>query len=187
MNAIFQVKDFKRACGTCSLRELCLPYGIGEEDLGRLEHLVQRMPPVHRGDGKSLVARVSSDSKLNSKVFFSGHVSDKTLYDFYRSALAFVTMSEHEGFCVPVVEAMGLNLPVFGRASAAIPETLGRNQYLFGEDSRSLQEYAKTVFDVLGDAVIVQKLISKQAKVYGEIVERSSGEKILALIEAVLP
>lgn len=49
MNAIFQVKDFKRACGTCSLRELCLPYGIGEEDLGRLEHLVQRMPPVHRG------------------------------------------------------------------------------------------------------------------------------------------
>jgi CRP/FNR family transcriptional regulator len=49
MNAIFQLKDFKRACGTCSLRELCLPYGIGKEDLSRLEQLVQRIPTVHRG------------------------------------------------------------------------------------------------------------------------------------------
>jgi CRP/FNR family transcriptional regulator len=49
MNGIFQLKDFKRACGSCSLRELCLPYGIGEDELSRLEHLVQRMPPVQRG------------------------------------------------------------------------------------------------------------------------------------------
>jgi CRP/FNR family transcriptional regulator len=49
MNAIFQLKDFKRACGTCSLRELCLPYGIGKEDLSRLEQLVQRIPPLQRG------------------------------------------------------------------------------------------------------------------------------------------
>lgn len=49
MSSVFHLKDFKRACGSCSLRELCLPFGIDEVDLKRLEDLVQRLSPMPRG------------------------------------------------------------------------------------------------------------------------------------------
>ncbi|HET9442551.1 MAG TPA: glycosyltransferase, partial [Acidimicrobiales bacterium] len=55
----------------------------------------------------------------------AGAVSDAALAAFYRRADAFVTASEHEGFCVPVLEAMAFGLPVVARACGAIPETAG--------------------------------------------------------------
>ena len=47
------------------------------------------------------------------------------------AAAAFVTMSEHEGFCVPVVEAMAFDKPVFAYADEAVLETLGRSGRVF--------------------------------------------------------
>jgi L-malate glycosyltransferase len=55
---------------------------------------------------------------------FKGWVSDQELLACYRRADVFVTASEHEGFCVPLLEAMHLGLPVVARSFAAIPETL---------------------------------------------------------------
>ena len=55
----------------------------------------------------------------------TGPVSPEALAAFYRRADAFVTASEHEGFCVPVLEAMAFDLPVGARAAGAIPETAG--------------------------------------------------------------
>lgn len=54
-----------------------------------------------------------------------GRVTDAELASYYRRADVFVTASEHEGFCVPVLEAMSFGTPVVARAHAAIPETLG--------------------------------------------------------------
>lgn len=53
-----------------------------------------------------------------------GAVSRAELVAYYRRADAFVTLSEHEGFCIPLVEAMAFNLPVVARDYAAIPSTL---------------------------------------------------------------
>lgn len=58
-------------------------------------------------------------------VALPGRVSDRELAAYYRSAHVFVCMSEHEGFCVPVVEAMHRGIPVVAYAAAAVPETLG--------------------------------------------------------------
>jgi glycosyltransferase involved in cell wall biosynthesis len=55
----------------------------------------------------------------------SGKVSDDTLAAFYRRADLFVTLSVHEGFCIPVVEAMAFDVPVLATAVAALPETIG--------------------------------------------------------------
>lgn len=55
----------------------------------------------------------------------AGPVSPEALAAFYRRADAFVTASEHEGFCVPLLEAMAFDLPVGARAAGAIPETAG--------------------------------------------------------------
>jgi len=62
---------------------------------------------------------------LADAVVFTGGVSDEQLKAYYVVADAFVTVSEHEGFCVPLVEAMSMKLPITAYASTAIPETLG--------------------------------------------------------------
>lgn len=57
--------------------------------------------------------------------WIAGPVSPEALAAFYRRADAFVTASEHEGFCVPLLEAMAFDLPVAARAAGAVPETAG--------------------------------------------------------------
>jgi glycosyltransferase involved in cell wall biosynthesis len=72
-----------------------------------------------------LLHRVVQRVGLTNAVVFTGGVSDEALKAYYLGADAFVTVSEHEGFCVPLVEAMSMKLPITAYASTAIPETLG--------------------------------------------------------------
>jgi glycosyltransferase involved in cell wall biosynthesis len=58
-------------------------------------------------------------------VLFAGAVSDGDLASYYAGADAFTCVSEHEGFCVPIVEAMGMGLPILAHASTAVTETVG--------------------------------------------------------------
>ena len=44
---------------------------------------------------------------------------------YYRHAAVYVSMSEHEGFCVPLLEAMAADVPVLAFSAAAVPDTLG--------------------------------------------------------------
>jgi glycosyltransferase involved in cell wall biosynthesis len=62
---------------------------------------------------------------LASKVTVTGHISDEELVAWYRRADLFVVASEHEGFCVPLIEAMQFDIPIVARANGAVPETLG--------------------------------------------------------------
>ena len=52
-------------------------------------------------------------------------VPDEELAVYYRHAAVYMSMSEHEGFCVPLVEAMAADVPILAYAAAAVPETLG--------------------------------------------------------------
>jgi glycosyltransferase involved in cell wall biosynthesis len=58
-------------------------------------------------------------------VGFAGRATERELLTYYRVADVYLCMSEHEGFCVPILEAMHLGVPVIAYASSAIPETLG--------------------------------------------------------------
>ena len=60
-----------------------------------------------------------------SGVVFTGGVTQRDLVTYYRIAHIYLCMSEHEGFCVPLVEAMHLGVPVIAYAAGAVPETLG--------------------------------------------------------------
>lgn len=58
-------------------------------------------------------------------VEFTGHISFAAVLAYYKTANLFVCMSEHEGFCVPLVEAMYFGVPIIAFRSAAVPQTLG--------------------------------------------------------------
>jgi len=77
---------------------------------------------------------------------FRGRVPDEALARAYAGAHAYLVMSVHEGFCVPVVEAMQHGLPVVARAAAAVPETLGGAGLALDDDD--LAVFAEAVWEV---------------------------------------
>jgi glycosyltransferase involved in cell wall biosynthesis len=76
-------------------------------------------------------ALISEYRMLPDRFWFTGPVSDDDLAAFYRWADVYVSLSEHEGFCVPLVEAMSADVPVLAYAAGAVPETLGGAGVLF--------------------------------------------------------
>ena len=61
---------------------------------------------------------------LTGAVEFAGSVSHEELIAYYAAADAFVCLSNHEGFCVPLLEAMYHRLPIVAYTNTAVPETV---------------------------------------------------------------
>lgn len=61
--------------------------------------------------------------ELDGSVIFTGQVESPAV--FYGMADVYISLSEHEGFCIPLLEAMHYDVPVIAYAGAAVPETLG--------------------------------------------------------------
>jgi glycosyltransferase involved in cell wall biosynthesis len=62
---------------------------------------------------------------LNERFVFTGPVPDEDLATYYRHAAVYISLSEHEGFCAPLLEAMAADVPILAYSAAAVPETLG--------------------------------------------------------------
>ena len=73
------------------------------------------------------------DFKLDADVVFTKTVSQPELNALYQTAGLFLCMSEHEGFCIPVLESMLHDVPVMAYATAALPETMDGAGVLFYE------------------------------------------------------
>lgn len=83
---------------------------------------------------KSLIQKY----RLNNNIQFIGEINDSILMSYYLGSDLFLCASEHEGFCVPIVEAQYFNLPIVAVNECAIPDTLGRNQLLCRRDPKIL-------------------------------------------------
>jgi glycosyltransferase involved in cell wall biosynthesis len=87
---------------------------------------------------------------LGTAVTFSGHVSDAAVGEAYARADVLVVTSEHEGYCVPVVEAMAVGLPVVAFRQGALPEVLGSAGVFV--DSKDPYTLSSTIATLLADA-----------------------------------
>ncbi len=91
---------------------------------------------------------------------FMGRVTDAELSALYLRARVFLTLSEHEGFCVPVVEAMATGVPVVASARAAIPSTCGDAAVLV-DDPDDPVLVAGVVHRVLTDTTLRHVLLGR--------------------------
>jgi glycosyltransferase involved in cell wall biosynthesis len=98
---------------------------------------------------------------IEDRVVLRGKVSDRDLRAAYSSAGVFVSLSEHEGFGVPLLESMASEVPVVAYAAAAIPETLGGAGILLRTQDPST--VAATVHSVLSDPGLVDRLLDRQS------------------------
>ena len=89
-------------------------------------------------------------------------VSDAQLAAYYRRADAVVTLSGHEGFCAPLLEAMAFGKPVVARAAGAIPETVADAGLLVAEDEGPLV-VAEALDEVLTNAPLRARLVERGA------------------------
>lgn len=113
-------------------------------------------------------------------VIFTGHISFPAILACYKLADVFLCMSEHEGFCVPLVEAMFFGVPIIAYDSSAVGGTLGGAGIL--SDSKDPVFTAKLIDRVIHDDELKNKLISDEKK----RLEDFSYEKVKALFTAQL-
>ena len=97
-----------------------------------------------------------------SDVVITGGVSHAALVAYYKRASAFICMSEHEGFCAPLIEAIRCNLPVVAYDSSAVGETLDGAGVLVHEKRH--EAVAELVHSVLRDEALRSQLVEKQRR-----------------------
>ncbi len=127
---------------------------------------------------RSLVALI--DRFAIDDVIFTGPVSDEELGDYFSSAAVFVSMSHHEGFGVPPLEAMSFGTPVVALAEAATPEIVGPGGLLMNEYDPA--RLAELLYDVAHDETLRQTLIAAGDKRLADF----SREKTTARFKEVL-
>lgn len=116
-------------------------------------------------------------------VIFPGHIAFRTILAYYKIADLFLCMSEHEGFCVPLVEAMFFETPIVAYASTAIPGTLGGSGVLV--ETKEPETVAETMNHMMQDAEYRSEILKKQDARLKDFAYESIRGQILDEIEKV--
>ena len=121
---------------------------------------------------------------LEDSVIFPGQISFPAILAYYRLADVFLCMSEHEGFCVPVVEAMYFGKPIIALRAAAVPETMGKAGLLLEDSDPAVA--AAAVDRVMKDEGLRDRLKAERGKQLERFSYESVGEKMKSCIRKMI-
>lgn len=93
-------------------------------------------------------------------VTFTGHISQAQVAAYYRSASIYISMSEHEGFGMPLIESMYYGVPVVAYDAAAIAETMGGCGVLVQHKNHAV--IAEQIAQLLSDTAMRERIITAQ-------------------------
>jgi len=170
------VKDDRNARGLYYLSEKTTLLHVGKwapnkkiEDLVKVFHWVHKIIPDSRlvlvgrnWEWENYTASVMSlihRLNLQEHVRIIPRLSSLDLAALYRASDVYLSMSEHEGFCVPLVEAMASRSPVVAFEAGAVPETVRDAGILFRE--KRFHEVAEGIDTLLKDETLLEKLRGK--------------------------
>ena len=101
-----------------------------------------------------------AEALMVEDVIFTGQISFKAILAFYKVADVFLCMSEHEGFCVPLVEAMFFDVPIIAYDSSAIADTLGGSGVLIKDKD---PVFVSMLIDrIVKDKELREQIVAKQ-------------------------
>lgn len=112
---------------------------------------------------------------LESAVVFTGAVSLDVLKAYYLTAHLMLVTSRHEGFCVPLIEAMAMKIPIVAYRHAAIPETVDDVGVLWDEHNPGL--VAESINAIITNEDITASLVLKGASRYQQVFSNERIEK----------
>jgi len=114
-------------------------------------------------------------------VIFINDVSDEELASYYEIADIYLSMSEHEGFCIPLVESMFHHVPIVAFAAGAVHETLDQSGILIQE--KNYEEIAEIIHLINEDKTLKEKLIKNQNKRLENLDLRTTSREFLRQIQ----
>jgi len=103
--------------------------------------------------------KIIEELKLQN-VYFLSEISDAKLAFYYANSDVYISMSEHEGFCIPLIESMCYKLPVLAFNATAIPETLNGSGILLKE--KNFEEIAELIQIIGENNNLRNRIISEQ-------------------------
>lgn len=116
-------------------------------------------------------------------VVFPGHITFEQILALYEASDLFLCQSEHEGFCVPLIEAMLFKLPIVAYDAGAISDTLGGGGIVL--NNKNHLETAGVMNYVLTHPEIRHEILKEQKKVLEELAPKKIGEDFINIIEEV--
>jgi glycosyltransferase involved in cell wall biosynthesis len=125
-------------------------------------------------------ALIAQYEMLPDRFWFTGPVPDEDLAAFYRWADVYVSLSEHEGFCVPLIEAMSVDVPVLAYAAGAVPETLGGAGVLF--TPKDLELAAEAMGMLVYDRPFRQAVIAGQRRRLADFAPSQIASRLLDVV-----
>jgi glycosyltransferase involved in cell wall biosynthesis len=121
---------------------------------------------------------------IDDSVCFRGRVADKELDVAYAEAGVYLSMSVHEGFCAPLLEAASRGLPVVARGAGAVEETLGGAGVVLPSGDCALA--AEAIAAVLGDAALRRELRARAAARIAELAPATVERRIVETVRPLL-
>jgi glycosyltransferase involved in cell wall biosynthesis len=128
-------------------------------------------------------ALIAEYQMLPDRFWFTGPVPDEELAAYYRNAHAYVSLSEHAGFCAPLVEAMTMDVPVLAYAAGAVPETLGGAGVIFSP--KDLEQAAELLGALVYDHDLRRSIVDGQRRRARAFALDRIEPQIKALLESV--
>jgi len=125
-----------------------------------------------------LIARLGTPD-----VHFFGHVSNEELTALYEVADLLLCASEHEGFCVPLVEAFYKRVPVLAYAASAVPATMDGAGVLY--DTKDPLEIARLMEAILDDPRIEEAVLQSQDAALTRLRARDFAGTLLRFVDEV--
>ena len=122
---------------------------------------------------------------LDERFVFTGAVPDEDLAAFYRHAAVYISLSEHEGFCAPLLEAMATGVPVLAYSAAAVPETLGGAGVQFAPKDL---EYAAELLGALAfDDTLRAQVIAGQRRRLEAFSDARLEQRLASIVDGRVP
>jgi L-malate glycosyltransferase len=117
-------------------------------------------------------------------VHFIGHVSDAELVAFYECADLFLCASEHEGFCVPLVESFYKQVPVLAYAATAVPATMDGAGVLFAE--KDPVAVATLMDAIVSNAALQDRIVNDQLAAVERLQSKDFAGTLLGFVDKIL-
>jgi L-malate glycosyltransferase len=128
---------------------------------------------------QGLIARLGTPD-----VYFTGQVSNEELTALYDIADLFLGASEHEGFCVPLIEAFYKRVPVLAYAATAVPGTMDGAGVLY--DEKNPARVAALMDAILSDAGIANAIVEAQDAALQRLLHKDFAGTLLGYVDQVL-
>ena len=119
-----------------------------------------------------------------TNVHFLGHVSDAELIAYYDTADLLLCASEHEGFCVPLIESFYTQVPVLAYAATAVPATMDGAGVLY--DDKRPAHVAALMDAILSDPALQGAIIDAQLAAVGRLQAKDFRATLLAFVSGIL-